>query len=337
MDRRPIWTTSAPVPTFAAASCRSGQVRSGIVAGQSLRVGSVEHREAGRRVEPAASVERVRGVHGQPWREGVSGRLGRCPQPVQGRPGALGVHVVGGDRGHPTPVVDPRVHQRTQLVDVGQVRRCLDVHARVQHDPGHRDRSQVLLRRARRGVPHRGAGLGDEVLHDHLLHVAVPAVALGDGLQRHQAVLLGLADADQDPGGERDRELTRRLEGRQPTCWGLVRRTAMGGQIRSQALDHHSLGGRHRPQRGQRVVADRPGVRVRQQAGLRQHQLAHGAQVVDGRGVPVGLQPGPRLRVAAFGILPQREQGLVAPGGRALLRDRQNLLRGQVGSLHRPR
>src|SRR2546423_553939 len=71
---------------------------------------------------------------------------------------------------------------------------------------------QVLVGRARGRRVHCGAGLGQEVLDDHLLHVAVAAVAGGDGLQGLEAVGPALADADEDPGGEGDGQLTRRLE-----------------------------------------------------------------------------------------------------------------------------
>jgi hypothetical protein len=146
-----------------------------------------------------------------------------------------------------------------------------------------------------------------------------------------------VSDADQDAGGERDGQRACRFEGGQPPDRGLVRRAAMGGQVRSQALEHHSLGGGHGAQRGQRALADRASVGMRQQAGLGEHQVAHGLQVVDGRGVPVGVQPRLGLRVASFGVLPQREQRLVTAGASTLLSDRQHLLRGEVRGLHRSR
>jgi hypothetical protein len=44
----------------------------------------------------------------------------------------------------------------------------------------------------------------DEVLEDDLLNVAVAIVQLGDRLERRHALLLGLADPDEDPARERD-------------------------------------------------------------------------------------------------------------------------------------
>ena len=53
---------------------------------------------------------------------------------------------------------------------------------------------------------HRGARLGQEVLDDHLLHVAVAARGRrAMASERVDALGAGLADADEDAGGERDR------------------------------------------------------------------------------------------------------------------------------------
>ena len=167
----------------------------GVVTAQRLGVRPVEDREADGRVEPAVGRGGVLGVDGQSRREREPARLGRLAQRVDGRPRAFGVDVVDGHGRDATPVVDARVEQVAQPVGVGEVRRRLHVHVGRQHEPGQRDRAQVVLGRARVGGPHGGAGLGQEVLDDHLLHVAVPAVALGDRLQRVEPVGLGLADA----------------------------------------------------------------------------------------------------------------------------------------------
>lgn len=49
---------------------------------------------------------------------------------------------------------------------------------------------------------HRRSRLGQEVLDDHLLHVAPAGVAGGDGGERLDAVGAALAEADQDAGRE---------------------------------------------------------------------------------------------------------------------------------------
>ena len=50
----------------------------------------------------------------------------------------------------------------------------------AEHEPGHRDRGEVLVAGRVVGVPHRGARLGQEVLDDHLLHVPVATVRRPD-------------------------------------------------------------------------------------------------------------------------------------------------------------
>ena len=186
------------------------------------------------------------------------------------------------------------------------------MHARGEDGAGQRDGVQEVLGGARRGPVHGRPRLGQEVLDDHLLDVAVPFVGGGDGLQGGGAVGPGLADADQDPRGERDAQPAGRLEGVEPASRRLVRGAAVGLEIPAQRLDHHPLAGRHRAQGGQLVGEERPGVGVGQQAGLFHDQAAHGDQVVDGGGVPVLGQPRPRHRVALLRPLAQGEERFVA-------------------------
>ena len=134
---------------------------------------------------------------------------------------------------------------------------------------------------------HRGAGLGQEVLDDHLLHVAVAAMRRGDRLERGDAVGAGLADADEDAGGERDRELAGGLERGQAPLGRLVGRAAVAVEVVAERLDHHPLAGRDGSQRGELVGVERAGVGVGQQAGLVEHELRHRGEVVDRRVVAV--------------------------------------------------
>ena len=75
-----------------------GEVGAGVVAAEQLGVGSIHHREAHRRVEPAERVERELGVDRQPRREHVPRCLGDVAEAVEVRPRSLGVDVVGGHR-----------------------------------------------------------------------------------------------------------------------------------------------------------------------------------------------------------------------------------------------
>ena len=65
----------------------------------------------------------------------------------------------------------------------------------------------------------------------------------------------------------------------QPAFPGPVGRAAVRGQVRPQRLDHHPLAGRDRPQPGQLVAGDRPGIGVREQPGLGQHPIGNRDQI----------------------------------------------------------
>ncbi len=104
------------------------------------------------------------------------------------------------------PVVDAGVEQAWEVVE-REVRRRLDVPRRAEQDPCDRDRPEMIVERGLGVRRHACPGLGAEVLDDDLLHVPV---LLAERLQREQRVdslLPGLADADEDPARERDREL----------------------------------------------------------------------------------------------------------------------------------
>ena len=194
--------------------------------GEALGVARLQDTGRHARIEPAVRLPGPSGVHGEAWRQGVPGRLGGAAQHVERRPGPLGVDVVGGDRRDATPVVDAGPQQRPQVV--GQVGRGLDVDLGREEEPGDGDRPAQLVRGARRVGVHGRARLGQEVLDDHLLDVAVAAVRGGDGLQRVEPVLPALADADEDPGGERDGQASGRLQGGEPPRRRLVGGAAVG-------------------------------------------------------------------------------------------------------------
>ena len=131
--------------------------------------------------------------------------------------------MIGRERGHPAPVVDPGVEQGPLLLGVGQVRRRLDVHPGPEHEPCRRDRGQELLVPWLRGVLHRRPGLGPEVLHDDLLHVPVAPMQLADREQRRRTFGEGLADPHEDPRGERDRQAPGVLDHAESNGGNLVR------------------------------------------------------------------------------------------------------------------
>ena len=115
------------------------------------------------------------------------------------------------------------------------------------------------------------ARVRDEVLEDHLLDVAVPRVHRGERLERGDALLLGLADADQDPARERDRAARPPprsspaaragcLVG-EPACTVSIRRSETDSSI--SPIDAFTSRRRSRSSRAQHAE-----VRVRQHAAL---------------------------------------------------------------------
>ena len=179
----------------------------------------------------------------------MAGAFGDVTEPVEPGPGALGVDVVRGNGRHAAPVVDAGVQQDPEVV--GQVGRGLQMDLGGQNQPGHGDGPEELFRRAGRSLGHGGTQLGQEVLDDHLLDVAVTAVRSCDRFERVDPVLAGLADADEDAAGERDLQLTGRFEGGEPTGRLFVGSAAVAGQVPVERLEHHPLAGAVGPQRGQ--------------------------------------------------------------------------------------
>ncbi len=83
---------------------------------------------------------------------------------------------------------------------------------RGQHQARRSDGPLQVLGRARRRFGHACAGLGQEVLDDDLLDVAVAGVRAGDGVQGGHLALPVVADADEDAGREGDGQLARGLQ-----------------------------------------------------------------------------------------------------------------------------
>jgi hypothetical protein len=119
--------------------------------------------------------------------------------------------MVDRDRRDAAPVVDARVEQPREVV-VGEVGRRLHVPARPEEDACDRDRPQVLVERWLRVGRHARSGLRAEVLDDDLLDVTVLLAERAQGEQRVDPLLPRLADADEDPARERDRELAREAD-----------------------------------------------------------------------------------------------------------------------------
>ena len=108
----------------------------------------------------------------------------------------------------------------------------------------------------------------DEVLEDDLLQVAVLGVHGGERLERGDALVLGLADADEDPARERDLQLARGADALEPQLRVLGRRALVGDEVGVDRLEHQPLRGGDLAQAGEVLAAEHAEVRVRQQAAL---------------------------------------------------------------------
>ena len=98
-------------------------------------------------------------------------------------------------------------------------------------------------------------------------------------------------------------------------------REAVGGR-----LEHDPLRRRDLAQRGELVARHHSRIRVRQQAGLVEHEAAHAHEVLDRRLAAELGQLFPRRAVPPLRLVAEREQCLPATGGCAGARDVQHLV-----------
>ena len=203
-----------------------------------------------------------------------------------------------------------------------------------EHETGDRDRPEELVGRARARLVHRRAGLREEVLHDHFLHVAVAAVRCRDRLERLDAFGARLADADEDPGGERDAGASGGVERGQPALGCLVGctgvRAAVVAEPSGQRLDHHPLRRADRPELFELGLRERTRVGVGEQTGFLEHEAGDVGEVVDRRGVPGRGEPLGRRGIPHFRLFAEGEERFGATELCALPRDREHFFRGQV-------
>ena len=227
---------------------------------------------------------------------------------------------------HPTGLFKERLSQSSLFAEM---QRVTDAEAREvvawllrkgmwfdwgQDEASDGDRPQQFVWRADRAVTHPGDLLGQKVLDDHLLDVAVAGVAGGDRPQRLDPVLATVADTNEDPGRERDLRRPGSFECRQATRRILVGGATVAVEITVERLNHHPLAGRHRTQQIEFVPVQRASVRMGQQAGLVEDPLRGSGEIVDGRCVPVIGEPRLRLLVAQLGTLAESEQRLMTTG-----------------------
>ena len=108
-----------------------------------------------------------------------------------------------------------------------------------EHQPGDGDRRQEVVDTGVGRRRHRGVVLGPEVLHDHFLDVPELLVRAANRVHRLGALGQRLADADQQAGGERDRQPARVVQRAQPNrrdpCRGC--RSAPGPSVSNSRRD----------------------------------------------------------------------------------------------------
>ena len=150
-----------------------------------------------------------------------------------------------------------------------------------------------------------------------------------DGQQRFDAVFHGLADADQDSGGERHAEFAGIFDGLQSQSGKFVGRAirrVRGRKIGAGALQHQSQAGIAGAQAFNPVRAQQAGIGVRQQAGFAQHQFAHGFQIMQRAAIAKLAQGFAHLGKQRLRAVAEREQRLGAAQLLACLRDRENFV-----------
>jgi len=163
--------------------------------------------------------------------------------------------------------------------------------------------------------------------------VAVAPMEIADREERLGALRQGLADPDEDAGGERDRQAPGVLDHAETDGGDLVRRSemraaALGQPVRG-GLEHHPHRRRDLLQARHLLVGHDAGVEVREQARLLYHADGCGPDVLERRAIPAFGEPVARHRVALLRAVAEREQRLLAPEPPAGLGDRHDLLRGK--------
>ena len=263
--------------------------------------------------------------------QGLAARSRRRGERIDRRPRPLGVHVVGGERRHAAPVADPGVEQSELLRRVGKIGRSLDADVRPHHDARRGDGGEELLVVRLGSARHGRPRLRAEVLHDHLLDVPVPTVEVADREDRAGALPSVLADADEDAGGERDREAARVLDRSKPHRRMLVRGTEVRAALRRKTvggcLEHQSHRCAHLLQPSELLVAHDPRIQVRQQTRLLDHADRGSPHVVERRGETPRAQPLARHVVAVLRAIAQGEQRLLARTSAASPSDGEHLFR----------
>lgn len=222
-----------------------------------------------------------------------------------------------------------------RVLGVHQVGRGLDAGGRAEDVAGDGDAGGQLLQFGVGHGAHRGVGLGAEVLDDDFLDrlvLALDAPELEEGVG---ALLVALADADEDAGGEGDVGAVSVLQDAQADGGllvgrAVVRAARLGPQPGRGGLQHHAERGRDGLEPLEVGPAHDARVEVREQARLLQDADGHGPDVGEGVVVPVGVEPFAGLGPAVLGPVAEGEQGFLAAECGALAGDLHHLVGREV-------
>jgi hypothetical protein len=185
-----------------------------------------------------------------------------------------------------------------------------------------------------RGLGPVVARMGDEVLEDHLLEVAVVGMDRRERLERGDPLLDGLPYADEDAARERDLELAGGADRGEPPGRVLGRRAGVDGihQPLGDRLQHEPLRGRDLAQARELVGAEDAQVGVREHPPL-ERALAGPPGVVDEALVPV-VAEAPRHLGVDLRLLAGQDEQLLGPPAGGLVEQVLDLVRGvQVGAV----
>ena len=158
---------------------------------------------------------------------------------------------------------------------------------------------------------------------------------------RVDPLLARLADADEDPARERDRELAResnRLEAaggklvRRRPVWPTLLCEALGGR-----LEHDPHRGRDGPEPLELGPRHDPWVQMREEARLLEHEPRAALEVLERRLAAERAKLLAGDLVAQLRLVTEREEGLAAAGGRARPCDLQHLVLRHERALAAPR
>ena len=295
-----------------------------------------QDRRSHRRIGPAVELGDVLGVERQPRRQLESARRAGLAQQLDLGPRRLGVDVVDRHRRDAAPVIDPGVEEKRKVV-VGEVRRGLDMDTGAEHDAGNGYRPEMLLHRRVGVVGHPRPGLRTEVLNDDLAQMPVLLRERAQCKERIDPLGARLADPDQDPARERDRELPGEPHGLEAPRRHLVGRGPVRAAARREPLglclehDPHRRG--DRPQRRELVARHHARVQVRQEPRLVEHPLGAPGEVLERRLAAERLELLARDAVASLGAVAEGEERLAAPRLCPGSSDREHLVLGEVGGL----